>query len=700
MKMENVTGGKFVHNGVTYTMEEARYNGVKVWPLNYTITYQVVQSSVRLVYSSGTKLLASGQNYVSAYGNVQVFHDSVYHHTNENVQLSIALIQGSVFYLVGQNVYGPYLNDNLTSEYSETIQVYYDTSTYVSAGQVTQEANTRQAITTPEYSERQYGIPQVSTYGYSVSISADKYTSSASACSAKGSTATLGSATLTASGSHTKRTDTDWFRTVTTTYEYTSTRQKTETVPYDSGTETTIEPVTDTITSSMISEAGSSGFSRSGFTVSIASAGTTSLPSGRSRRYTVTAADGETTDYVILYQGKNEIVDTIYGTPERTYGTPETTTAKDQYSVTLYAPNYTTSQTGAPASGGATSLVARGYHMETPTTVTPWTDVSSVTYVWTSDATSPGESVVVDSGSDTTTGTATQVEDTPTVTGGATWLTYTQSTDALVVQSAGTTIVSNGRSATFTASNGSATPATLTIYQLANTRTTSYAYERAIEIQYTGNLPSSASTYSVTYSSFRTPTYSYTSGVTETGAKDAYAATVAGTNCTPSTTSVSGTGAITIEVAANTSTTQTRTVSVSLTSGGTTISDSRTQSASVPTSQNVATFKPYIFPYNAGPYIKGKVYYQFLIESGSVTSSTITGLNFRYQVNGGTKQTVQIGSFLVEEHTDPTALEPQGITIPTFSSGTIKCWFEVTGSKGSFDVINADENTYYYETTL
>lgn len=364
------------------------------------------------------------------------------------------------------------------------------------------------------------------------------------------------------------------------------------------------------------------------------------------------------------------------------------------YHVELTAGNYSSPSAAASAGAHTTSLsVSNAYHWEDVST--PYTQTVTQNYTYTAR---PGQTFPESTTISDTEVAPERVSDsvTPEKVSGDSAITLSGLT--VTIPSRGT-VLGNARSATFRATNGTAS-SDVTIYQAANTRTTAYTYEREIEIQHTGDMPASAAIYSVTYSSYRTLTYTYSSGETETGTKEAYAATIAGTNCTPSTSSVSGAGAFTIEVDANASTTQTKTVSVSLTSGGTTVSDSRTQSASVPTSQNVATFKPFIFPYNAGPYLKGKVYYQFLIESGSVTSSTITGLNFRYQVNGGTKQTVQIGSFLAEEHTDPTALEPQGVTIPTFSSGTIKCWFEVTGSKGSFDVINADEDTYYYETTL
>lgn len=420
---------------------------------------------------------------------------------------------------------------------------------------------------------------------------------------------------------------------------------------------------------------------------------------GRYAEATFTNGDASAT--VTLYQSANVIVSTDPNTT-REWSESYTRTVSSGYAVTLYAPNYTTPALAAPASGATVALSAAGYHMDTVTLYEPWTDVSRPQYTWSSGATNYGDATIIDSGTRETIQSTTQVTDIPTVAlVSGTGFTYDDG--YVTIASEGTSYLPSGRSATFRATNGDATPAEVTLYQLPNTYTTSYVYDLAVEIQQSGNIPAAGGTLYVTYRSFRTPTRTYSSGESQQLASEAYTSTVSGENCIPSTTQVSGENALTITVGANTSTTQTRTVIVTLRANASNyVLSQKVQDMATPSVQKVATFKPYMFPNNMGPYIKGKVYYQFLIVSGTLTSGTLTGVNFHYQVNGGTRQTIQIGTFEASEHNDPTAFEPQGITIPTFTSGTIKCWFEVTGNKGGFDTINANDTdpNYYSEVTL
>lgn len=684
--------------GTTQVM--AMYMGnEKVWPRNFVVTYVIDTSSISIEYSEGTKLYANGSNYAAFYANILEYHNGVYDHTNTHQRLIVSLPASSIFYIENNTVKGYNLGANGYGERNAVVYVAYDTLEPVQGGYVGQEAN----VPTVDYNTYNdvAGTPYVDGYtdsDYFVSISSNRYTSTSTAAPASGTTsATRAYLTVVAYHNQTEIIRTPWTRYATPHYTWTSGATSVGDPVVDRRWSEQSSGATERVTDTATITGGGSGFTLSGNYVSVASEGTTEYTSGRNTYFYAT--NGTASDSVRLFQARNVITETV-PTSETQWGTPVVTTTDHSYVVTFDVSQYKTSANPAPASGGYAMLILGGSHTRTTETATPWSTVSYNTYVWSSGAESYSTPSVIDSGTDRDY-VDEAIVDTPTVAFSGSHDGFTLESDRVTMDNRGTS-AGAARSATLVATNGEAS-ASVTVYQERNrVESTSYAYDRAIAIQHEGDLPSTASTYSVTYTSYRTPTYTYTSGATETGTRDAYAATIAGTNCTPSANSVSGTGAITIDVTANTSTTQTRTVSVSLTSGGTTVSDSRTQEVYVPTSQNVATFKPFMFPYNAGPYLKGKVYYQFLIVSGTLTSGTLTGVNFRYQVNGGAKQTIQVGTFEASEHTDPTAFEPQGITIPTFSSGTIKCWFEVTGSKGGFDVINADDVNpdYYSEVTL
>lgn len=411
--------------------------------------------------------------------------------------------------------------------------------------------------------------------------------------------------------------------------------------------------------------------------------------------------NGDASAMVYIYQKKNVIVSTD-ATPVRHWDTDTHTDESNyDYAVDIQIFNYTSSNP-VPASGGYAGIGYAAVHTHREVETQGYTDVVTPIYTWSSNATSQGETTST-RGSVTLRDETSQVNDIPTITvpsSASSWLEYDAENSRLKVESEGTTPYSSGRSAVITATNNGASD-TASLYQAINrVVSTSYAYDLAVEIQQEGNIPANGGTLYVTYNSYRTATETYSSNATKTLAPAAYSSSVTGTNCTPSVNSASGQGAFQITVDANTSTTNTRSVSVKLAATSTEyVTSTKVQDKATPSVQKVATLKPWMINMQGTPFVVGKVYYQFTIDSGNLTSGTLTGVNFCYRLNGGTKNTVQIGTFAVSETSQPTALEPSGVNIPTFRAGDglVTAWFEVTASKGGFDTINADEDNYSFE---
>ena len=395
------------------------------------------------------------------------------------------------------------------------------------------------------------------------------------------------------------------------------------------------------------------------------------------------------------------LYDTQYG--EKQYGT-ETVVREYDYHSSISANHYTTSiAQGCPANGSTgeggsgynvTLSFGTCYHLKD--TLTPWTRTVTDRYKYTATGnTLWPEAQSPQTGSDPNTYT---VSDTPTLSGGATG--FNRSGMTVTIESEGTDY-ENGRSATYVATNGTAT-ASVTIYQQANTRTTTYSYDLAIEIYPDGNLSYKAMTYAVSGRSQRVATTSYASGAPSTSQTQSVESTISTTNCTAHNGSgtpistVSGYFGFAIDVAQNTG--AARTVSVGISAGGVTASDPRTQDAYTPPQQNKATIMPFVPNFTvAGMYQFGKVYTMFTVTEGTVTSATLTGTVLHYKkINsqGSLESSVQIGSLTVSEATPFPELVATGV--PTFQSGdTIEVWFSATGT----GVI--DQMTYqHYEVSL
>ena len=700
MTIDDVTGGAFKVGNTTYNMVEAKYNGVVVWPTSQPVvtTYVVVASSVYYIFSnSGNILLASGSNYAEVYGNVLVQEDGVTVDTLYDVRLNVALPSGSPFRIDNNRIFGYNLGGTEKAQQESIVKVTYSTSASADATtKIYQEANVDTQSTVVGQKIYDHTQDAITYRDYGMSFSANRYTSDIAGgrCPANG-----GSATLSLSAWHWEDVYTPWTQTTTTTHSFTSGYEYSES-NVASGTELTDS---DKIWDNPSISGSTTGFSRNGLAVTIASYLTQSWhwDEGRSVTYTATVTKHDNTTLssaVTLYQDPDSYSSEDDTTAtERTWDST-TSTTNDQYSVTITISQYNTSSSPCPASGGFAGFGVGASHRETVTR--GYTDATTITHHWVSGRTT-SELPTIETG--TAIESQQTVSDTPSISipsSAQSWLSYDAENNRLVFASRGTS-TGSARNATVTATNGDATDS-VTVYQEANSRSMSFIYNIVLELQHQGNLPGDAGRYAVAYTSERTLRYTYTSGE-HTDETNPYTTNVVSSAayCEPSVSSVSGTGVFYIDVEQNPSSSQTRSFTLRL-SGQSSSSQplSITQEAYVPAVQDVATLEPIMFSVDTGPYLRGKVYYLFTIDSGAVTSSTLTGVNFCYRVNDGAKQTVQIGSFPVSETSQPTALQPSGVTIPTFSSGTVKAWFEVTGSTGDFDSINAGEEDHSITITF
>lgn len=289
------------------TSQSAVYVGsTLVWPT--TVTYVITSATMNYTDTSSSYILADGSNYAYVTGTVEVYRNGTLYQTLTDVTLTPTLASTTRFYVSGNYIYGYDLGTTVVSRRYTTVTVTYGTSDSYEVGYVYQQANTR--TTTYTY-EIVYGDSTTSTEysDYTVSLTSSAYTSSSSACSASGGTATL---TTSASHVETEVTETPWTKYRTPNYTYTSGSTSTGTTTvYDSGTNTE-EGSSSTITDTPTLSISGTGFSLSSKTVTIASEGTTEYSSGRTG--VVTATNESATTTVTLYQEANvvESTETIY----------------------------------------------------------------------------------------------------------------------------------------------------------------------------------------------------------------------------------------------------------------------------------------------------------------------------------------------------------------------------------------------------
>ena len=688
MKIDDVIGGQFTHNGVTYQMVEAKMGNTVVWPLSYT--YEIVAGTVVVTYSAGSYIYASGSNHATVAATVNVLVNGVVVSTITGAALTPSLPAGDALYADGNEIHGYDLGTTAKAQLTESVTVTYgNASTSVS---ITQEANVITTESIVPYGSKKYNTAQTTTTydNYYLSLTSNKYSSASIAAPASGATASADQATLSYVATHYEEDTTPWTQNAKQTYHWSShptTQYYYIIEDYYSGSDITRQAtVNDTATIS----GSATGFARSGMNVSIASEGTTEYTNGRSCTYTATVnkhGGGTKTDTVTLYQAQNIKTNDQLIISEKSYGSPYETTSDGSYSVTLNIGNYTSESIQAPASGGTATITVTASHIHTVTVQKDWTRTAYHYYTWSSGDHSQTSPAYYDNGTEVVSTTPTTVTDYPTPTSSQSWASISGST--LTIASRGTTYSSTNRTATISVSNGGVT-AEKTVWQAANGRTQEYIYDLAIQIAHSGPFPAGGGNYSVTAHSYRVRRYTYDSGAIDDSTSN-YTAQLTKTNCTSTQANVYGQETFSIEVAPNTSTTDVRMVSLTLSAGGKSVTVQQMQETlPIPTNE-VATFLPYIPTTGTN---KGKVYYTFTIDSGSVTSATLTGVYFKYQRNGGSTQSVSLGSMSVSETSSPVLLTNS--SIPRFNNNrTVKAWFEITGSIGSFDTIHANGSTYY-----
>ena len=300
MKIEDVSGGKVKIGNTVYNMVEAKFGGVVVWPLNATVTYQVVSGTPYFVFYneyeqmvySADKLRADGSLHAKMFGDVRVLENGVVKQTLLNKELHLTLPSDSPFTVYNNSVYGENLGTTPTSQQSSRVFVSYETSSPINGGTLYQEANVRTVVSTDYGSWTTISDTTGNPYDYHVAIGATQYTlaTSADVCSAAGGSTQL----FFPSGScyHLQAINRTRTRTVTENCTYTATGSTIHAEPQQPQTETvpwiaTIED-TPTITGS------ATGFTRDGMTVSIANRGTNNndQASSAARSVTYTATNG------------------------------------------------------------------------------------------------------------------------------------------------------------------------------------------------------------------------------------------------------------------------------------------------------------------------------------------------------------------------------------------------------------------------
>lgn len=203
-----------------------------------------------------------------------------------------------------------------------------------------------------------------------------------------------------------------------------------------------------------------------------------------------------------------------------------------------------------------------------------------------------------------------------------------------------------------------------TVYQEANA-VVSYSYNLAVSIDVSGTIPYLGGTYDVYYTAQRSPVYTSTSQ----GAGQNISASVSGTGCTPSPSTVTGVEPLSIDVAQNTSTSLTKTVSVTISADG--------HSATSPAvTQDAAPVVPMaaVFPEAQSD---GSVVLKLVMTQGEYPGGlvAISGIVYHYMLNGGAEQTkdISIKSVGRDGGTDPL---PN--TVHYFAGDYGEHWFTAT----------------------
>lgn len=310
MKMENVTGAKLVHNGTTYNMVEAKFNGTVVWPLSVTVSYRVTSANL-VFYRNGQEIYtydyipADGSVYAKVFGDVDVYENNVWKRTISWVQLDVRISSGTSLYVSDNEIHGPDWATTESSEQSATVMAFYETSMAVSAGTITQEANVKSASGSPVYGEKDYDYEhqqRSNPYGYHVELTAGDYSSPSAAASAGAHTTSLS----VSNAHHWEDVSTPYTQTVTQNYTYTARPGQTFPEPTTiSDTEVAPERVSDSVTPEKVS--GDSAITLSGLIVTIPSRGT--VP-GDARSATFRATNGTASADVTIYQQLNRIEST------------------------------------------------------------------------------------------------------------------------------------------------------------------------------------------------------------------------------------------------------------------------------------------------------------------------------------------------------------------------------------------------------
>lgn len=386
----------------------------------------------------------------------------------------------------------------------------------------------------------------------------------------------------------------------------------------------------------------------------------------------VRAVFGNSEPYFVGTIRQEQNVKTAVGEPtygQKQYGTPEF--SRYDYRVTLTPGAYASSSSRCPASGGTTTLTAAASHMEGM--VTPWTQTVTQNYTYTA---TPGQSfpeTTTQSGSEPS--SPVQVSDTPTISRISGSSDITLSGTTVTIPSEGQTEYSSGRSATFRATNGTAT-SDVTFWQQANVHiSTSYVYNLACSINVNGDIPASGGIFQVFYTSRGTPTEVWTSG-SYPGTEIDLASSIETENCTPSVNSVTGTGSFTIEVTENTSAELMRNISVVVKRDNNNYaSDIVSQEASSVVTTPTARIYPDVDT-------DGRVRLRFQMTQGSFPSSpvVISGLVYHYVLSGSvTEQTRNISDVTVSSDGEAVRLSIQNTW---FSGDSGTHWFAASGVSG------------------
>lgn len=304
MKIDDIVGGKMKHGSTIYEMDEAKYSGIVVWPLNIVYTYQIVQNSITFHYTDGFYMLrADGNNAVYFTGTVQKMNGSTVVETLTGVTLTPSLQPNSEYYLGGSyTVWGYNLETTERAQYNEQITLSYQGAT--ANVTVYQQANVKTAYGDPVYGTKIVDSEYVTgTSNYTLTFTADQYDSSSSRCPASG-----GTARFTRSGSHDEIYTEYWHRTVTQNYTYTATGSTLypETTTQNGNTPGNTRQVADIPTITKIS--GDSAITLSGVVVTIPSEGQQEYLSGRSA--TFRAVNGTESESITIYQDINRQIST------------------------------------------------------------------------------------------------------------------------------------------------------------------------------------------------------------------------------------------------------------------------------------------------------------------------------------------------------------------------------------------------------